>query len=318
MPDGSAPFSPGVSHETIGRLLSELEFCVIDTETTGGNPAYNRIIDVAVLRFKGGEIVETFQSLVNPGRPVPPWITQLTGIDDRMVADAPTFDQVADPLHAILSRGVFTAHNANFDFGFVREEFARLFIPFERPQVCTLKLARLLYADLPSRSLGTLCENLFIDIWDRHRAYGDAEATVYVLKEILRKAEREHGVSTWDDLEGLLFCGRMKLPEGVAYQTVARLPSAPGQFIMRDLDGRVVHRGRSKDVRRRVKTLFQETNQSPKADRLRETVRSIAYAPVEVEENRERNKRSAQEEWPAEEEKAHALPPTPLRLPRPA
>jgi DNA polymerase-3 subunit epsilon len=148
--------------------------------------------------------MDKFETLLNPERNIPEWITRLTHIDDAMVKRAPTFRDVAKPLHQFLTRGVFTAHNARFDFGFVQTEFHRLGQDFETPQVCTLKLARLLYPGLPSRSLGNLCEALLIDVWDRHRARGDAEATVYVLKEILRNLKENYGVHTWDELERIL------------------------------------------------------------------------------------------------------------------
>jgi len=97
-----------------------------------------------------------------------------------MVRRAPTFEEVAEAAHAILSRGVFAAHKAMFDYGFVQREFERHGTFFARPQVCTLRLARQLLPELPSRSLGYLCDHLLIDIADRHRAHGDAEATAYV------------------------------------------------------------------------------------------------------------------------------------------
>jgi DNA polymerase-3 subunit epsilon len=182
----------------------ETDFCVIDTETTGGSAAHNRVIDVAVFHVRAGKIVDKFQSLINPERPIPQWITGLTGIDDTMVERAPRFVDVADALEEFLGRGIFTAHNAPFDYSFIREEFMRAGRVFERPRLCTVRLARRLLPELPSRSLGMLCEHLLIDIWDRHRAAGDAEATVYVLKDLLRKASREHGVTSWKDLEKFL------------------------------------------------------------------------------------------------------------------
>lgn len=181
--------------------LHEIDFCVVDTETTGGSPAFNRVIDVAVFHFRGGTIIEKFETLINPGRSIPAWITNLTGINDDMVRNAPTFAEIAGPLLNFLSRGIFTAHNAPFDYGFIQHEYARLGQIFARPQLCTVRLARKLYPDLPSRSLGVLCEHLLIDIWDRHRASGDAEATVYVLKDMLRKVARDHAVSMWGELE---------------------------------------------------------------------------------------------------------------------
>ena len=257
------------------RSLSETDFCVIDTETTGGNAAQNRIIDVAVLHFRGDEIVDKYQTLINPQRPIPEWITRLTGITDDMVKDAPSFSEIAKPLMDILNRGVFTAHNVKFDFGFVQQEFFRLGQIFEQPQCCTLKLSRQLYPELPSRSLGVLCEHLLIDIWDRHRAYGDAEATVYVLKDLLRKVRNEHGIKTWDELEGFANLGNLVLPFGMTFRELCQLPSQPGTYQFKDEKGEVVWKGETRNILRRVKTFFQASNQSSKSNHFREVVRNI-------------------------------------------
>jgi DNA polymerase III subunit epsilon len=184
----------------VDQLLSGLSFCVVDTETTGGKASTNRVIDVAVYRFHQGVIVEKFESLVNPGCPIPFWITSITGIHDDMVRFAPDFSAIAPQLKHILQQGVFVAHNVPFDFAFLSEEFKRLGDVLSLPQLCTLRLSRKLYADLPSKSLGAVCEHLLIDIWDRHRAAGDAEATVYVLKSLLHDLARRHQVYTWGDL----------------------------------------------------------------------------------------------------------------------
>ena len=262
--------------------LSEIDFCVIDTETTGGNAGTDRIIDVAVFRFRGGMILEKYQTLLNPGRPIPAWISMLTGINDDMVRNAPRFEDVAGPLKSILSKGVFTAHNVRFDYGFVEGEFARLGEPFESEQCCTLRLARRLLPELPSRSLGYLCEALFIDIWDRHRAHGDAEATVYVLKNLLEMARKDHRVERWGDLTGLLAQGALLLPEGVSPADVAALPEVPGIYCLKNAEGKVVFKGRSKNIQKRIRALFSATDRSEKTQALRKEVRSIEVLPASV------------------------------------
>ncbi len=180
------------------------DYCVVDTETTGGNAELSRVIDIAVYHVRDGIVLGKFQSLLNPGRPIPQWITMLTGIDDSMVKDAPTFDQIAGPLKEFLDRGVFVAHNASFDYRFIQCEYGRLGEKWERPKLCTVRMARKLYPELPSRSLGNLCEHLMIDIVDRHRAAGDAEATIYVLKHLLKRFTAEHELTTVEQLEKFL------------------------------------------------------------------------------------------------------------------
>jgi len=183
------------------KLLRQLDYYVIDTETTGGSPTQDKIIEIAVIHWRDGIIYDRFSTLVNPGIRIPAWITALTGIDDSMVDAAPAFSEIAKPLRELLDKGIFAAHNAPFDFGFIQGEFARLNENFIRPQICTLKLARRLLPHLKSRSLGALCEHLLIDVYDRHRAFGDAEATVYVLKNLLHKLESERRISTWGELQ---------------------------------------------------------------------------------------------------------------------
>lgn len=261
--------------EIAGRRLDEMDFCVIDTETTGGKAEDNRIIDVAVMRVRDGIILEKFQTLVNPRRPIPAWITMLTGIDDDMVRGAPTFDEIAGPLRIVLEKGVFAAHNAAFDYGFVRCEYDRLGQSFDRPSLCTLRMARLLCPELPSKSLGVLCEHLLIDVWDRHRAHGDAEATAYVLKGFLNALRTDHGIATWDDLQCFLEAGAVVLPAGVPPAALQALPEAAGVYRFLDVDGNIVFEGKSTNIRRRVRSHFLRSNRSPKAEWFRKIVRFI-------------------------------------------
>jgi len=196
-------------------FIAETDFCVVDTETTGGNAAFNRIIDIAAFHVRDGIVLGKFQSLLNPGRPIPEWITALTGIDDAMVKNAPTFPEIANDLRRFLDKGVFAAHNAGFDYGFIKWEFNRVGHLWERPKVCTLRMARKLYPELPSRSLGNLCDHFLIDIYDRHRAAGDAEATIYLLKHMLKEFQRHHNVETLESLETFLKVRRKKSVKAV-------------------------------------------------------------------------------------------------------
>ena len=206
--------------------LDQVDFCVVDTETTGGSAQLNRVIEVAAYHVHDGIILGHFQTLINPGRPIPFWITGLTGIDDTMVRNAPSFCDIAAPLKTFLSKGIFVAHNALFDFRFIKEEFSRAGAEFERPRLCTVKLARRLYPELPSRSLDALCDHFLIDIADRHRAFGDAEATVYVLKELLRKAKRDLGVITWEALDGLQTAKKKEKPASRVRRKECVLPGS--------------------------------------------------------------------------------------------
>lgn len=188
--------------------LHEISFVVVDVETTGGSPARgDRVTEVAAVHVDKGEISLAFTSLVNPERPIPWHITQLTGISDDMVAQAPTFADVARELADSIADRVFVAHNARFDHAFLNSEFARVTpTPMDQllaGQLCTVKLARRILSHLPRRNLDAVTRHYGVQIDGRHRAAGDAIATAEVLRYLLKDA-LARGVECWDDLERLL------------------------------------------------------------------------------------------------------------------
>ncbi|WP_215398168.1 exonuclease domain-containing protein [Rheinheimera oceanensis] len=159
-------------------------YVVLDVETTGGKAGTDRVIEIGAVKVQAGEVLDTFSTLLNPGRYIPSFISRLTGINSAMVADAPTFADIAEQLSAFLQGAVFVAHNAKFDYGFIRAEFARLEQPFDMPQLCTVVNMRRYYPGLQSYSLGKLCEEFDIKLNNHHRALDDATATVELLKLI--------------------------------------------------------------------------------------------------------------------------------------
>lgn len=264
-----------MSDALMNQPLADIDFCVIDTETTGGRAEDCRVIEVAVFHYRDGIILDKFQTLLHPGGRIPGWITAITGIDDSMVEEAPRFAEIAPKLREFLSRGVFVAHNAPFDYAFIQAEFARLGEEWTAPRLCTVKVARHLFPELPSRSLGNLCEHLLIEIFGRHRAAGDAEATVYVLKHCLKMMKAKFGVATWADLTSCLASGPLRLPEGLTFQHILALPEGPGRFVLRSDDGGEVHTGRARNIRTSIQRLFRASNRSDKSARCRELARSI-------------------------------------------
>lgn len=199
-PDGDAP-------------LRGLDYVVVDVETTGGSPARgDRITEIALVEVSGGRISGEFSTLVNPGRPIPRWITRLTGITGEMVADAPAFEEVADPVRERLEGRVFVAHNVPFDWRFVAEEMrrARSLLP-EGPRLCTLRLARRALPGLSRKWLDGVSRYFDVEIEDRHRAAGDALATASVLLRLLELADRL-GVQRWGEMEAWL--GGAPAPSG--------------------------------------------------------------------------------------------------------
>ncbi len=188
-----------------GELLRELSYAVVDVETTGGRPdAGDRVTEVAAVIVRGGEIVDVYETLVNPQRPIPPFITQLTNISWAMVKDAPVFPDVCARLCDMLRGHVFVAHNATFDWKFVTAEVARASgSSLDGRRLCTVRLARRLLPQLPRRSLDYVARHYGVEIGARHRAAGDAIATARVLLRLLDDAA-DRGVATWQDLDRLL------------------------------------------------------------------------------------------------------------------
>lgn len=185
-------------------LLEECAFAVVDVETTGMQPAGDdRITEIAVVVVHGNRREVVFDSLVNPGRPIPQRICELTGITDAMVATAPPFGEVAEQVVAALAGRVFVAHNARFDWGFVGAEVRRARdLILDGPKLCTVRLARRLIRNEPSYSLGSLANRYGLEFPARHRAAGDAIVTGMLLERLLTAA-RDRGARTLSDLETL-------------------------------------------------------------------------------------------------------------------
>ncbi len=169
------------------------EYVVVDIETTGGRAEHHRITEVAAVKMRGGEMVERYQTLVNPERRIPRMITSLTGISDEMVAEAPVFAEVAEKFREFVGGAVFVAHNAKFDYGFLRQEFRRMGEAFRCPTLCTVVAMRKYYPGLESYKLSRLCAEFGISLDQHHRALCDAEATAELLKLINGKRVRAGG-----------------------------------------------------------------------------------------------------------------------------
>ena len=196
----------GISPRTIASpRLADIDFAVVDVETTGTQAAGgDRITEIAIVHVRRGEVGDVFSQLVNPGRPIPPYITALTQISWEMVRDQPSFRHVAPQVMERLTGAVFVAHNAAFDWRFVSEELRRgVGHELSGPRLCTVRLAKRLLPDLPRRSLDHLTRYFNIEIEARHRAAGDAVATARALCRMLQLADRE-GLRTWADLDELL------------------------------------------------------------------------------------------------------------------
>ncbi|MDD2965130.1 MAG: exonuclease domain-containing protein [Bacteroidales bacterium] len=216
------------------------KYCIIDVETTGTSARDGRITEVAIYCHDGEKITDEFSTLVNPEQRIPYRITQLTGITDRMVADAPRFCEVARRIVEMTEGAVFVAHNAAFDYSFIREEFARLGYDYHRERLCTVRLSRKLLPGKPSYSLGNLCQSLGIEIEHRHRAAGDALATVKLFELLLSIENHPESVA----LKGI--------STGFDTGKLKNLPQETGVYYLHNSAGAVIYVGKSLNIRDRV------------------------------------------------------------------
>ena len=167
-------------------------YAIVDIETTGGHASANGITEIAILIHNGKEVTEQFRTLVNPGIPIPIYIQSLTGINDDMVRSAPRFNEVAQQIYALLHDKIFVAHNVNFDFSFVHHHLAAAGLHLQSRKLCTVRLSRKIIPGLASYSLGRLCKEVGIEVLERHRAMGDAEATSKLFSMLLEKDHEGH------------------------------------------------------------------------------------------------------------------------------
>lgn len=221
-------------------------FAVIDIETTGGSPKTEKITEIAVFIHDGLRIVDEFVTLINPEISIPYFITGLTGITNEMVADAPKFYEAARKIVELTENRVFVAHNVNFDYSFVRQEFKALGYDFNRKTLDTIKLARQVVPGLKSYGLGKLCNSLGIPLNNRHRAGGDALATVRLLEELLVRDKKNIAAK-------ILKPGHPEgLNEHLNRKILDKLPEDAGVYYFWDDKGELIYIGKSKDIRSRV------------------------------------------------------------------
>jgi len=235
--------------------LAETAFVVVDLETTGGSAQYDRVLEVAAIRVRNGVVLDRFEQLVEPGIPIPPIVTRITGINAALVRGKPRFESFLPDLRRLFEGAVVVAHNASFDCNFLSNAFSRAGIAWEGDRVCTLRLARRLMPGLYSYRLDSLCAFLGFSFVQRHRAGADAEATLSLLLHLLETAF-SRGI---DSLSSLLRVQHqpvtVKRRKGrVDEAQVASLPTTPGVYLLKDLHGQVVYVGKSVNVRQRVRT----------------------------------------------------------------
>lgn len=253
-----------------------MKFAIVDIETTGSHARGHGITEVAVVITDGQRILDEWQSLVDPGLPIPEHITRLTGIDDDLVADAPPFAAIADELEELLADCVFVAHNVGFDYAFIRGHFEEMGREWSRPKLCTVRLSRKLLPNVGSFSLGSVCDRLGISNAARHRAMGDAFATAQLFHHLW---SLPHGPRT---IEDALKKGTREswLPQHVPATDFDHLPTGPGVYQMLDSHGAPIYIGMSHHVQTRIRSHFTGTLASARRQALLRDVHRIVAEPT--------------------------------------
>lgn len=223
----------------------------LDLETTGGNASRHRIIEVGLIELSGGKKTREWSGFVDPDCSIPPFIQNYTGITEDMLLGAPQFEQLAPDLLEILDGAILVAHNARFDYGFLRNEFRRIDVRLSMPVMCTVKLARALYPGHKSYSLDALIERHALECQTRHRALGDTRAML----DFFETARREQG----DDRVEAAAIPQLKrptLPPALDPEVINQLPGGPGVYLFYDADDRLLYVGKSINLRSRVLSHF--------------------------------------------------------------
>jgi DNA polymerase-3 subunit epsilon len=244
-------------------------YAILDIETTGGKYNEEGITEIAIYKFNGHEVVDQVISLVNPERPIQPFVVGLTGINNDMLRNAPKFYEIAKRILEITQDCILVAHNAKFDYRILRTEFRRLGYEYERETLCSVELSKKLLPGHASYSLGKLTKALGIPISSRHRADGDAIATVKLFKLLLQK-----------DVDKEIIKANIKTKPKTSLDTkliriVEELPSSTGVYYMHDDDGEIIYVGKSKNIRKRINQHF--TSESVKSREMQNEVYAVTY-----------------------------------------
>ena len=244
-------------------------YAVVDIETTGGKFNEEGITEIAIHKFDGHQIVDSFISLVNPEREIQPFVVNLTGINNNMLRNAPKFYEVAKRIIEITTDCVLVAHNTSFDYRILRTEFKRLGFEFERQTLCTVELSKKLIPELESYKLGRLCRTLGIPVTDRHRANGDAIATVKLLQLLLDK-DVEKTI-----IKNTIKQGSQNKLSPKLTTIIDDLPTKTGVYYIHKSDGEIIYIGKSKNIKKRVNQHFTNTN--TKSKKIQSQVATVTY-----------------------------------------
>ena len=228
-------------------------YSVVDIETTGNGYKGQKITEISIFIFDGEKIIDEFTSLVNPEQKIPYFITNLTGITEAMVRTAPKFYEIAKKVAEITKDTVFVAHNVNFDYNIIRDEFKSLGFDFKRKKLCTVRLSRKIIPGLASYSLGNICSAEGIEIAARHRAKGDAEATVELFRRLIKR-DQKFTINSFLNAKSR----EATLPPLLDKQVVDRLPERHGVYYFKNEQKEVIYVGKANNIKQRVISHFYD------------------------------------------------------------
>lgn len=246
-------------------------YAILDIETTGGSPKTEKITEIAIFFHDGNKVVDEWSTLINPEKDIPYFITGLTGITNEMVANAPRFYEIAKELVERTEDYTIVAHNASFDYGFIKNEFSRLGFEYNREVLCTVRLSRKLIPGHKSYSLGKICKDLGIEITDRHRAAGDALATVQLF-ELLQEQGKQNG----SDLVSPPSTKYKNLNANLKVEDITVLPEKAGTYYFYDENDILLYIGKSINIKKRILSHLGNTS-SKRATEMKERITSISY-----------------------------------------
>jgi DNA polymerase III subunit epsilon len=245
---------------------------ILDLETTGADPTRDRITEIGAIRVENGVVVERWQSLVNPERSIPVEIQALTGISNEMVRDAPRFNALVPTLQRLSEGAIFVAHNARFDYGFIKNEFLRLEQAYTADVLCTVRLSRRLAPEHPSHSLDTLVERFALEAQDRHRAMGDAQLVVQLLAALVQTFGAEPVRAAASTILKI-----PSLPSHLPADALDGIPDCPGVYLFYGVNSLPLYIGKSINLRDRVRSHFSSDYRQANDARLATELRRIEF-----------------------------------------
>ena len=253
-------------------------YAIVDIETTGGYAAANGITEIAVFISDGKKIINSFHTLLNPVYTIPKYVVALTGITNEMVEYERPFSGIADELFEILNDKVFVAHNVNFDYSFVKHHLAQSGYELNCKKLCTIRLGRQILPGAPGYGLGKICKHLGIVIEDRHRASGDALATLKLFHHLLKCDTNGH--------VQMMLKAKSKeqfLPPNISAQAIKKLPQQPGVYYFHDKKGKVIYVGKAKSLSKRINSHFSNNKPNRQKQEFLKKIYNISYKTTATE-----------------------------------